>query len=91
MPRSRRPPAALLDSTIGAVAGALVCALFDPHFVLMPSWPAHLWLVLLALVSQVTGWLLIADGAAAAAVGGDVDHAARAADADRDLGSVDFR
>ena len=26
----------------------------------MPSWPAHGWLVLLALTSQVLGWLLIA-------------------------------
>jgi drug/metabolite transporter (DMT)-like permease len=26
----------------------------------MPTWPAHLWLGLLALVSQVVGWLLIA-------------------------------
>jgi drug/metabolite transporter (DMT)-like permease len=34
--------------------------MFDPHFALMPVWPAHLWLVLLALVSQVGGWLLIA-------------------------------
>jgi drug/metabolite transporter (DMT)-like permease len=50
----------LLESTIGAVAGALVCALFDPRFTLVPAWPAHLWLVLLALVSQVLGWLLIA-------------------------------
>jgi drug/metabolite transporter (DMT)-like permease len=58
---SLAPPAApLLDSTIGAAAGALVCAIFDPHFVLTPVWPAHLWLVLLALVSQVGGWLLIA-------------------------------
>jgi drug/metabolite transporter (DMT)-like permease len=50
----------LLDSTIGTVAGALVCAVFDPRFSLVPVWPAHLWLVLLALVSQVGGWLLIA-------------------------------
>ena len=27
---------------------------------LMPSWPAHGWLVTLALTSQVLGWLLIA-------------------------------
>ena len=27
---------------------------------LVPSWPAHGWLVLLALTSQVVGWLLIA-------------------------------
>lgn len=50
----------LLDCTLGAVAGALACAVFDPRFTLVPAWPAHLWLVLLALVSQVVGWLLIA-------------------------------
>ena len=50
----------LLDSTIGTVAGALLCAPFDPRFAIAPTWPAHLWLVLLALVSQVVGWLLIA-------------------------------
>ena len=50
----------LLDSTLGTVAGALAFAAFDPHFSLVPSWPAHGWLVSLALVSQVTGWLLIA-------------------------------
>ena len=26
---------------------------------LVPSWPSHAWLVLLALTSQVLGWLLI--------------------------------
>ena len=50
----------LLDSTIGTVAGALLCAPLDPRFAVVPTWPAHLWLVLLALVSQVVGWLLIA-------------------------------
>jgi drug/metabolite transporter (DMT)-like permease len=50
----------LLDSTFGAIAGALLCAIFDPHFSLVPTWPAHGWLVLLAIVSQVIGWLLIA-------------------------------
>ena len=34
---------------------------------LVPSWPAHGWLVTLALTSQVVGWLLIAARAAAAA------------------------
>jgi drug/metabolite transporter (DMT)-like permease len=49
----------LLDSTVGAALGALVCALFDRHFSIVPFWPAHLWLVLLAVVSQVVGWLMI--------------------------------
>jgi drug/metabolite transporter (DMT)-like permease len=50
----------LLDSTVGVALGALMCAPFDPRFALAPSWPAHLWLALLAVVSQVIGWLLIA-------------------------------
>ena len=49
----------LLDSTIGMAAGALLCATFDTGFAIVPTWPAHLWLVLLALCSQVIGWLLI--------------------------------
>jgi drug/metabolite transporter (DMT)-like permease len=55
----RRPAGPLLDATatsaaVSAVAGAL---LGEVDFV--PSWPAHGWLLLLALTSQVVGWLLI--------------------------------
>ena len=50
----------LLDSTLGVVAGALLCAPLDPGFSLVPVWPAHGWLVSLALVAQVVGWLCIA-------------------------------
>jgi len=50
----------LFDSTIGMAIGALLCAPFDPGFAFAPSWPAHAWLALLAMVSQVIGWLLIA-------------------------------
>lgn len=50
----------LLDATMGTLIGALLCAPFDPRFAFAPSWPAHLWLALLALVAQVVGWLLIA-------------------------------
>jgi drug/metabolite transporter (DMT)-like permease len=49
----------LLDSTLGMIAGALACAWFDPHFTFMPGLTATLWLVLLAIGSQVIGWLLI--------------------------------
>jgi drug/metabolite transporter (DMT)-like permease len=49
----------LLDSTLGMATGALACALFDPRFTFTPHRPAHLWLVLLAIGSQVIGWLLI--------------------------------
>ena len=49
----------LLDSTIGLIGGALACAVVDPQFTFTPIASAHLWLVLLALGSQVIGWLLI--------------------------------
>jgi drug/metabolite transporter (DMT)-like permease len=55
----RRPAGPLLDATavsavVSAGAGA---ALGDVD--LVPSWPSHGWLALLALTSQVLGWLLI--------------------------------
>jgi drug/metabolite transporter (DMT)-like permease len=60
--RSLAPSAGpLLDSTLGTVAGAIVLAPLDPHFAIVPVWPAHGWLLALALVSQVVGWLLIAN------------------------------
>jgi drug/metabolite transporter (DMT)-like permease len=49
----------LMDSTLGMVAGAVACAVFDRHFTFTPGRAAHLWLVLLAVGSQVIGWLLI--------------------------------
>lgn len=59
--RSLAPTAGpLLDATLGMVAGALASAIFDPHFSFVTPWPATGWLILLALVSQVFGWLLIA-------------------------------
>ena len=49
----------LLDSTIGMIAGALASAVFDARFTFAPGWTATRWLVLLAIGSQVIGWLLI--------------------------------
>jgi drug/metabolite transporter (DMT)-like permease len=49
----------LMDCTLGMVAGALACALFDRHFAFAAGRSAHVWLVLLAVGSQVIGWLLI--------------------------------
>jgi drug/metabolite transporter (DMT)-like permease len=49
----------LFDSTIGVLAGAIASAALDRHLTLTPSASAHFWLFLLALVSQVVGWLLI--------------------------------
>jgi drug/metabolite transporter (DMT)-like permease len=57
MPGPRSGP--LLDSTGGMAAGALATAPFDPRFTLLPPPAAHLWLMLLAIGSQVIGWLLI--------------------------------
>ncbi|MGE0703850.1 MAG: DMT family transporter [Vicinamibacterales bacterium] len=51
---------ALLDATIGTLLGAFLVSPFDPRFAFAPHWPAHGWLVILALVSQVAGWMLIA-------------------------------
>jgi len=54
------PVGPLSDATLGTAAGALVIGpLFDPHFSLAVTWPAHGWLLALALAPQVTGWLLI--------------------------------
>jgi drug/metabolite transporter (DMT)-like permease len=49
----------LLDSTAGMLAGALACALFDRQFSFGASRTAHAWLAMLAIGSQVVGWLLI--------------------------------
>ena len=49
----------LLDCTAGMAAGALATVPFDPRFTLVPPPAAQLWLVLLAIGSQVIGWLLI--------------------------------
>jgi drug/metabolite transporter (DMT)-like permease len=49
----------LLESTIGMIAGALASAIFDPHFTFTPGLTASVWLAMLAIGSQVIGWLLI--------------------------------
>jgi drug/metabolite transporter (DMT)-like permease len=51
--------APLLQATIGAAVGSAVLGLVLRDFRLGPAWPALGWLVLLALTSQVVGWLLI--------------------------------
>jgi drug/metabolite transporter (DMT)-like permease len=58
--RGERSVGPLLDVTAGAAAAALVLALASGDVSLAPTWPAHGWLVMLALGSQVFGWLLIA-------------------------------
>jgi len=54
------PPGPVLDATIGMTLGALVLAApFDPHFSLAITWPAHGWLLAMALICQAAGWILI--------------------------------
>jgi drug/metabolite transporter (DMT)-like permease len=54
-----RPAGPLLDATASAAIVALLVGgsygAVDP----VPAWPAHGWLLLMALSSQVVGWLLI--------------------------------
>ena len=56
----RRTAGPLFDTTAVATVAALVAGIAVGEADLLPSWPAHAWLVVLALTSQVLGWLLIA-------------------------------
>jgi drug/metabolite transporter (DMT)-like permease len=56
---TRRPAGPLFDATAAAAVFALIASASYGAVDLEPSWPAHGWLVLLALSSQVVGWLLI--------------------------------
>ena len=55
-----------LDATAGAALGLLVLGLLPLSSMaiepleLQPTWPGHGWLIVLALLCQVTGWLAIA-------------------------------
>ncbi len=49
----------LLDATCGMAVGTLGASLFDSGFSIVPWWPAHGWLLAMALGSQVIGWLFI--------------------------------
>lgn len=54
------PAGVLFDATLGAALATLATGLLtDPAFSLAIVWPAHGWLILLALGPQVVGWLLI--------------------------------
>jgi drug/metabolite transporter (DMT)-like permease len=55
----RRPAGPLCDATWVAAAASLVAALALGADDLAPAWPSAGWLILLALSSQVLGWLLI--------------------------------
>jgi len=49
----------LLESTLGMAVGAVLVSPFDSAFSLAVHWPAHGWLLSLAMLGQVVGWLLI--------------------------------
>lgn len=55
----RRPAGPLFDATLSAAIALLVIGLPLGEIELLPTWPAHGWLVALAVSSQVVGWLLI--------------------------------
>jgi drug/metabolite transporter (DMT)-like permease len=55
----RRPAGPLFDATAVATVVAIAAGLAVGDADLVPSWPAHGWLLALALSSQVLGWLLI--------------------------------
>ena len=55
----RRPAGPLFDATAAATVVAVAAGAVIGDVDLAPAWPAHGWLVVLALTSQVLGWLLI--------------------------------
>ncbi len=55
----RRPAGPLFDATWVSAVVALLVALVLARDDLLPAWPSVAWLVLLAVSSQVLGWMLI--------------------------------
>jgi drug/metabolite transporter (DMT)-like permease len=55
----RRPAGPLLSATLTGALGSLVLGALLGEMELAPTWPAHGWLLVLALTSQVVAWLLI--------------------------------
>jgi drug/metabolite transporter (DMT)-like permease len=56
---TRRPAGPLFDATASAALACAVAGLALGELDLVPSWPAHGWLLLLAITAQVFGWLVI--------------------------------
>jgi drug/metabolite transporter (DMT)-like permease len=57
---AQAPPAGpLFEATIGLAVSAAILGLITGDLNLAPTWPAHGWLLGLALGAQVCGWLLI--------------------------------
>lgn len=55
----RRPAGPLFDATLASATGCALIGVAIGDLDLTPSWAATGWLVVLALTSQVFGWLLI--------------------------------
>ena len=55
----RRPAGPLLSATAVGALGSLALGAMLGELDLAPTWPAHGWLILLALTSQVLAWMLI--------------------------------
>jgi drug/metabolite transporter (DMT)-like permease len=55
----QRPGGPLFDATLSAAIVAAIAGAALGRVDLAPTWPHHGWLILLALSSQVLGWLLI--------------------------------
>jgi drug/metabolite transporter (DMT)-like permease len=55
----RRPAGPLFDATMSAAVASALAGLAIGEISFLPSWPAHGWLVILALSAQVVGYLLI--------------------------------
>jgi drug/metabolite transporter (DMT)-like permease len=55
----RRPASPLFEATLSTAVITLAVGLPLGEIELVPTWPAHGWLLILALGIQVVGWLLI--------------------------------
>jgi drug/metabolite transporter (DMT)-like permease len=55
----RRPAGPLFDATSSAAIASAAAGLVLGQITFLPTWPAHGWLIVLALSAQVVGYLLI--------------------------------
>ena len=55
----RRPAGPLFDATATGAVGCLIAGLALGDLQVAPTWPAHGWLLVLAMTSQVLAWMLI--------------------------------
>lgn len=53
-------PSLLFDATLGATASLFLLSFGSGNFEMVPTWPGHAWILLLALLAQVLGWIAIA-------------------------------